>query len=107
MVHTQQLEQLEVLLGLVEHDHVLLDVLAHDAATAHRDLDGLAHSTARQRLHLLGKRGREHDHLSIGTNVVEDLGHLRLEAHVVHAVRLVEHNVRDATQVRDATVVRG
>ena len=84
---------------------MLFDFLAYDTLAADADLDGLDERLARQVLHLARKRGAEHDRLPIGPNVVEYLGDLRLEAHVEHAVGLVEHHVGDAAQIGDAAVV--
>ena len=41
--------------------------------------------------HLAGEGGGEHDRLAVRADVVDDAVDLRLEAHVEHAVRLVQH----------------
>jgi hypothetical protein len=43
------------------------------------------------RRHLAGEGGGEHDRLAVGADVVDNAVDLRLEAHVEHAVRLVQH----------------
>ena len=47
-----------------------------------------------------GHRRREQRRLPIGSHAVAQVPHLRLEAHVQHAVRLVEDEVGDPRQVR-------
>ncbi|RNA26300.1 ATP-dependent RNA helicase [Brachionus plicatilis] len=104
---TEQLEQLEILFVLVDDDHVLLDLFADDAAAAHRHLDRLVQGLARQVLHFFGKGGAEHDRLPVGPHVLQYFVDLGLEAHVEHAVRLVQDHVGDPSQVGDASVVGG
>ena len=52
-----------------------------------------------QLLHLLGPGGGPHKHLAVGPNLLEDLPNLGLEAHVQHAVSLVQAEVGDPLQV--------
>jgi hypothetical protein len=96
LVETQQLEQFQEFLLILEDDDILLDLFADDAAASDLHLDGLSQNTSRQRLHLSGEGGAEHDRLPVGTNVVHDAHHLRLETHVEHAISLVQDNVRNS-----------
>jgi len=101
----QQLQQLQVLVLFLDDDHMLLDTVGDCAATADGDLDWLEQGAARELFHFAGKGGAEHDSLTVGPYVVQDLVDLRLEAHVKHAVGLVQDYVCDAAQVGDAAVV--
>jgi hypothetical protein len=60
---------------------------------AHSDLndDGLAQILARQRLDFGGHRGAEQQRLTVLRQLAHDAVDLRREAHVEHAVRLVQH----------------
>lgn len=51
-------------------------------------------------LDLLGPGGGEHERLTVGANLVENLPDLRLETHVEHAISLVHDEVGDAAEVR-------
>ena len=70
-------------------------------------LYGESHQRGPIRLHniaqnwrvLPGEGGREHDRLPVWPAVVNDPHDLGLEAHVEHAVSLVEHDVGDPSQV--------
>ncbi len=53
-------------------------------------------------LHFLGPSSRPHERLTIRADLRDDLADLRLEAHVKHAVRFVEHQVCYTTKIRDA-----
>ena len=52
--------------------------------------------------HLAGEGGGEHDRLAVRADVVDDAVDLRLEAHVEHAICLIENDVSDTVQVRYA-----
>jgi hypothetical protein len=54
-----------------------------------------------QRFHLFGECGGEEDGLAVRSDVVHNLHHLWLEAHVKHAVRFVQHQVGDPAEVGD------
>jgi hypothetical protein len=53
------------------------------------------------------KRCREHDGLLAWTNVIDNLGDLRLEPHVEHAICLIQNQERGAAQVGDTTAIGG
>merc|ERR1740130_1448149 len=53
---------------------------------------------------LLGPRGREHDGGARGGRLADDGAHVLLEAHVEHAVGLVEHHVLHVAKV-DGTLL--
>mmetsp|Transcript_44612 Transcript_44612/g.143900 ORF Transcript_44612/g.143900 Transcript_44612/m.143900 type:complete len:471 (-) Transcript_44612:94-1506(-) len=108
----QQLEQLVLLLVLLEHLDVLRDVGLGGALVADVHKGGLPQVVLRDPLHRRRHRRREHvglPVLSVARQVDErrlvvglEVGgghcrehgvHLRLEAHVDHPVRLVEHHV--------------
>mmetsp|Transcript_58700 Transcript_58700/g.138349 ORF Transcript_58700/g.138349 Transcript_58700/m.138349 type:complete len:250 (-) Transcript_58700:86-835(-) len=55
---------------------------------------------SRDRLHLLRPRGSEEQRLPIWPDLAHNLADLRLEAHVQHPVSLVEHEVRNAPEIR-------
>eukprot|EP00958_Prasinococcus_capsulatus_P000257 scaffold20_cov361-Prasinococcus_capsulatus_cf.AAC.14 len=82
-------------------DDLLNVVVGLELAAADRHLVGVAEELARQALHLLGPRGGPVQGLAVGAYLVHDLPDLRLEAHVQHAVRLVQHQVRHPAQVGD------
>mmetsp|Transcript_52496 Transcript_52496/g.162348 ORF Transcript_52496/g.162348 Transcript_52496/m.162348 type:complete len:392 (-) Transcript_52496:39-1214(-) len=89
-------------LVVVLHDlHVLPDgVGGAKIQRADVDVDGvLPAQVAGEPLHLTRPSGAPHQCLSVGSDLRDNLPHLRLEAHVQHAVRLVQHEVRDALQV--------
>ena len=54
----------------------------------------------RKLLYILWPCGREHQRLSIRTDLADNLANLRLETHVKHAVGLVHDKVSDTTKVR-------
>eukprot|EP01136_Pigoraptor_vietnamica_P021211 Opistho-1_new@71114 len=67
---------------------------------ADRHLDVVLEVIAGQPLHLLRPRRAPHQRLTVGPNLRHNLAKLRLKPHVQHAVRLIEHEVRHATQRR-------
>mmetsp|Transcript_110009 Transcript_110009/g.350887 ORF Transcript_110009/g.350887 Transcript_110009/m.350887 type:complete len:537 (+) Transcript_110009:384-1994(+) len=84
------------------HDlHVLPDgVRRPQVQGADVDVHGvLPADVSREPLHLPRPRGAPHQRLPVRADLRGDLPHLRLEAHVQHAVRLVEHEVGHALQV--------
>ena len=50
-------------------------------------------------LHVLRPRCRKHERLTIGPNLANDFTNLRFEAHIKHAVGLIQHEVGDAAKV--------
>lgn len=72
----------------------------------HLDLDGLLEDGAREDLDLARERRGEEDGLAVGPDLRDDARDLRLEAHVEHAVGLVDDEERDAAQVSHHAVTR-
>lgn len=96
----QQLHQFVLLLELLAHVDDLQDiVIRRQRQRANVDLDVVLEELLRQLFHLLRPRCRPHQHLPIGPNLLDDLANLRLEAHVQHAVRFVQHQIRAAPQI--------
>ena len=82
----------------VNLDEVLQEVLyAEKVSVCHQRR--LYHAYVREFLDVLRPGSREHQRLSIGTNLSNDLPDLRLETHVKHTIRLVHDKVGDATKV--------
>uniref|UniRef100_A0A182TCZ2 Uncharacterized protein n=1 Tax=Anopheles melas TaxID=34690 RepID=A0A182TCZ2_9DIPT len=79
-----------------------MPVRKHTLQRTDVDLHVLAEEVTRQTLHLLGPGGGPHKNLTIRPDVIEDLADLRLEAHVQHAIGLVQHQVRYPLQGRGA-----
>uniref|UniRef100_A0A182VNE2 Uncharacterized protein n=1 Tax=Anopheles merus TaxID=30066 RepID=A0A182VNE2_ANOME len=79
-----------------------MPVRKHTLQRTDVDLHVVAEEITRQTLHLLGPGGGPHKNLTIRPDVVEDLADLRLEAHVQHAIGLVQHQVRYPLQGRGA-----
>lgn len=94
--------QLVLLLKVLAHLHDLVDAVIRrqlQRPDVHLNIIG-AEEVLRQASHLLRPRRTPHEHLAVGTDLRDDLSDLRLEAHVQHAVRLVQHEVRAPPQVR-------
>ncbi len=68
------------------------------------DLSKVVEEVAGKTLHLLGPGGREHERLSVGTDLLQDLADLGLETHVEHAIGLVHDKVSDTAEVGLASV---
>ena len=64
------------------------------------DLDVIVEEVRGEFPHLLGPRGGPHERLPVGPNLLDYLSDLRLEAHVQHAIRFVEDQVRAPPQIR-------
>uniref|UniRef100_A0A8W7PAS2 Uncharacterized protein n=1 Tax=Anopheles coluzzii TaxID=1518534 RepID=A0A8W7PAS2_ANOCL len=79
-----------------------MPVRKHTLQRTDVDLHVVAEEVTRQTLHLLGPGGGPHKNLTIRPDVIEDLADLRLEAHVQHAIGLVQHQVRYPLQGRGA-----
>mmetsp|Transcript_19582 Transcript_19582/g.64062 ORF Transcript_19582/g.64062 Transcript_19582/m.64062 type:complete len:370 (+) Transcript_19582:1402-2511(+) len=107
VVAAQQLAQPRQLPLRRQHLDVLLDGVRDDRDAARDDLHRLGEYAARQLLDGGGEGGGEEAGLPVGACVADDAVDLRREAKVEHAVRLVEHHVRDALQVGDAAAVCG
>eukprot|EP00754_Rhynchopus_humris_P044756 Rhum_TRINITY_DN4375_c0_g1::Rhum_TRINITY_DN4375_c0_g1_i1::g.14088::m.14088 len=104
----QYLQQpLELVVRVLEALDELRHVRRRAAPPAHQHLHRLRRQeTLRRRLNLLLERGREHDHLAVRTHVVRDLRHLRAEAVVEHAVRLVQHAEGRPVRAQHTPLVR-
>ena len=88
----QDLAQPSLLLMLVQHLHMLRDLrVGRQLGRPDRDVNVLRDEVLRQLAHLLRPRGAEHGRLPVRPNLLDDLADLRLEAHVQHAVGLVQH----------------
>ena len=85
-----------LLVVLLAHLDDLLDVRVggEELRVADGDVNVVADEVLGQLAHLLGPRGAEHGRLAVGSDLLDDLAYLGLEAHVEHAVGLVEHQVR-------------
>jgi hypothetical protein len=93
----QQVEQEGALVVLLHPDHLLGDVLGGGADAAHRQEDVVIEEVAGQHLDGRRERRREHEGLTFARLrhrlLLDDAPDLQLEAHVQHAVGLVEHQV--------------
>lgn len=91
----QLVEEVGVLVGVLHVDHALLDVLRGAADAAHGEEDVVDEEVAREALDLVGERRGEHERLAVARHarLLHDVADLRLEAHVQHAVRLVQHEM--------------
>ncbi|KAH9408414.1 hypothetical protein TYRP_012087 [Tyrophagus putrescentiae] len=98
-VLAQHFQQLEELVVLLDDHHILLHLLRHHRPPAHLHLDRFVEDAPRERLHDPRKGGAEHDRLPVGADPVDDAHHLRLKAHVEHAVGLIEDDVGAAAEV--------
>mmetsp|Transcript_60485 Transcript_60485/g.107841 ORF Transcript_60485/g.107841 Transcript_60485/m.107841 type:complete len:272 (+) Transcript_60485:1263-2078(+) len=102
----QQLQQPEEFFIIcVEELHVLCNCVARRAAPTHDNLNWVLQPLLGGRLDGFGEGGGDHDRLAVWAGVLTDFGHLRPEAHIEHAVRLVKDEVRDTAQARDAPLV--
>ena len=83
-----------------------VDDLRHErrGGVARRDLDGrgVAEEPARERADVVGERGREQQVLPLRRQDVEDLADVADEAHVEHAIGLVEDEDLDRREVDGA-----
>ena len=102
----QDLQQTRELLFLRAYFDRLRHLRSHLRASAHDNHHRLVQDAARQVLHMRGERGGEHDQLPVRTRVLHDATDLRLEAHVQHAVRLVQHDVANALQPHQPALVQ-
>mmetsp|Transcript_25316 Transcript_25316/g.63322 ORF Transcript_25316/g.63322 Transcript_25316/m.63322 type:complete len:419 (-) Transcript_25316:327-1583(-) len=92
------------LLALADDLNELGDVLVRgELEAAGADLDGVAaEELSRDADDGFGPGRGEHDGLPRGSDLPRDGPQLRLEAHVQHAVRLVEHQIRRVAQAQMA-----
>ena len=100
----KHLHQALLLLEPAAHLHDLRDVLVGDegVGVADVDLDGVGEDGGRDAHHRPWPRRGEKQRLSLRGRPLQDLSNLRLEAHVQHPVRLVEHHVRGRAEVDGA-----
>ena len=94
----QQMLEHRLLLRLVDYGGALLDGLGR-TGDGGLDLYGMVQEFAGQLLDLRGHRGREHHGLTPGGQVLGDGHDVIEEAHVQHAVRLVQDEERHLRQV--------
>ncbi|KAI3481231.1 hypothetical protein L1887_56447 [Cichorium endivia] len=93
-------DKLALLLKLGANLDDLLDVVVcGELGGANVDLGKVVEEVAGKTLHLLGPGGGEHERLTVGANLLENLADLGLETHVEHAVGLVHDEVGDAAEV--------
>ncbi len=96
----QDLKQLAVLLPPVAHVDDLEDVVVgRQLQRPDVHLDVVGEEVLGELAHLLGPRGGPHERLPVRTDLGHDAADLGLEAHVEHAVGLVEDEVRRPLQV--------
>ena len=98
----QQVAEPRQLLLRGEHLHVLLDHIRDDGDAADDDLHRLGEDRTRELLDSLWEGRREEQRLPVGPRVANDPVDLWREAHIEHAVGLIEHDVRGAAQVGHA-----
>ena len=98
----EDLEQTIHLLALASAGvlDALRDEVCGGSHASHREEDVVSQEILRQSLNLLGECRTEHERLSVARHVqiLHDLTNLRLEAHVQHAISLVEHEESDVRQ---------
>uniref|UniRef100_A0A182VNZ5 Uncharacterized protein n=1 Tax=Anopheles merus TaxID=30066 RepID=A0A182VNZ5_ANOME len=101
-------DRLRVRLGrnlLFAHIHDLQNVVVGgQVQRPDVDLYVVGQKLLRQIAHLLRPGRRPHQHLPVRADLAHNFADLRLEAHVQHAVGLVQHQVGAAPQVRDAAL---
>ena len=83
---------------MVDRQDPLLDVVDRLGAAAELDEDGVVERVGDDAEHGLAHGGREEEVLPLGGDGVDDALHVRPEAHVEHAVGLVEHERVDLVQ---------
>ena len=83
---------------MVDRQDPLLDVVDRLGAAAELDEDGIVQGVLDDAEHGLGHRGAEEQVLALGRDRVDDALHVGPEAHVEHAVGLVEHQGVDVVQ---------
>jgi hypothetical protein len=57
-----------------------------------------------QPLNFLGPSGREHEGLTIWSNLADDLANLGFETHVQHPIGLIKNQVRHSAEVSPASL---
>ena len=101
-----QVQQVVALVVVLHPNNLLSDVLRRGADAAHGQEHVVVQEVARQHLDLARKRGREHERDALARRwhgvLLHDAADLRLEAHVEHAVSLVEHQVLDKVEANAA-----
>ena len=83
---------------MVDRQDLLLDVVHRLGVTAELDEDRLVQRVGDDAQHLLAHGGAEEEVLALGRDGVDDALHVRPEAHVEHAVGLVEHQRVDLVE---------
>ena len=83
-------------------EHVLLDGLGGGALRRDLDAGGVAHERLGVVEHVVVEGGREEQRLALIWAARHDLAHVGQEAHVEHAVGLVQHEHLDAGEVAGA-----
>ena len=103
----QLVEQVGVLVGVLHVDDALLDVLRGAAHAAHGEEDVVDEEVAREALDLVGERRGEHERLPVARHarLLHDVADLRLEAHVQHAVRFVQHQMASVKKRKRGNVM--
>eukprot|EP00095_Tigriopus_kingsejongensis_P006845 maker-scaffold82_size396747-snap-gene-2.39 protein:Tk06845 transcript:maker-scaffold82_size396747-snap-gene-2.39-mRNA-1 annotation:"hypothetical protein TcasGA2_TC015389" len=85
---------------VLAHIHDLEDVvIGVKCEGTNVDLHVVLEEVLGQTPHFLGPGGTPHEHLSIRSDLLDDLTDLRLEAHVQHAVGLVQNEIGSPAQV--------
>lgn len=87
-----------------DFDNLLDVVVSGELSGTDVDLGEVVEEVASKTLHFLGPGGREHERLTVGTDLLQDLADLGFETHVEHAVSLVHDEVGDAAEVGLASV---
>ena len=109
-IGAQQVDEKRALLVLLDPLEALRDHHGRAAHASHRQEDVVVEEVARQHLYLLGKGGREHHGLTQAdaghVASLDNVAYLRLEAHVEHAVGLVQHQVGDVLEADLAALVQ-
>mmetsp|Transcript_28197 Transcript_28197/g.76106 ORF Transcript_28197/g.76106 Transcript_28197/m.76106 type:complete len:278 (-) Transcript_28197:1072-1905(-) len=83
---------------ILADDGLLAHIAVGNPLDAHRDVHWVGEGVSHQALDLAGHSGAEQQGLAVRANLAQDRPHLRLKAHLKHAVGFVQHQVRGAHQ---------
>ena len=93
------------ILGLErDGEHILVDGVCGHSFASDLDTSRVVHQVVHVGKHAVVERGGEQQRLAVGGDLRDDLAHLRHEAHVQHAVGLVEYEDLHIAEVAGALV---
>ena len=98
----EKVDEERVLLGFGDEHHLLVDLLDGRRFGGDCDLRGVRDELAREAADRIGHRGGEEERLAGLRQLRDDAADVWQEAHVEHAVRLVEDEALDLVEVDDA-----